>query len=125
MPKIPGAPVAPAAPAAPVAPSKPLQPAAPAAAPSATSAPVVQKPVSPKKETTRITLPPDPKSMPKATVKLNQTLPLSAPLPSPSVRTADFTPTDENQEEDPYMLYLSIAAAAVSIFAVATAFIAG
>jgi hypothetical protein len=121
-PKPPGAPIVPAAPAAPAAPIKPSLPVPPAASKVATG-PVAQKPVSPKKETTRITLAPDPKSIPKATVKLNQTVPLSAPLPSPSIKTANINPADDQQEEDPIMFYLSIAAAVVSLFAVVTAFL--
>jgi hypothetical protein len=66
-----------------------VKPAAATAAPGATVpggvprpaasgvAPVVSKPTSPKKETARIQLPPEPKSMPKATVKLEQTQPLA------------------------------------------------
>jgi len=124
MPKLPEAPAAPAAPAAPVKPAAPAAPA-PATAAKPPGGPAPQKPLAPKKETTRITLPPDPKTMPKATVKLNQTVPLSA-APAPAIKTANVTTAvEESQEEDPFMLYLSIAAIAVSIFAFATAFIAG
>ena len=87
---------------------------------------MVQKPITPKKETTRISLPPDPKSMPKATVKLNQTVPLSAPMPAPSIKQTNIATTTANsEEEDPMMLPLSIVALLASIFAVVTAFIAG
>ena len=69
-------------------------------------------------------MPPDPKTMPKATVKLNQTVPMSTPKPAPALKTADFT-TTEIPEEDSMMLPLSIAALVAAIFAVITAFIAG
>jgi len=85
---------------------------------------VIQQPVVPKKETTRITLPPDPKTMPKATVKLNQTVPLSTPRPAPALKTADIT-TTEISDDDPMMYPLSIAALVAAIFAVITALIAG
>ena len=39
-------------------------------------APVTAKAASPKKETARIQLPPDPKPLPKATVKMTQTRPV-------------------------------------------------
>ena len=87
---------------------------------------MAQKPVTPKKETTRIALPPDPKSMPKATVKLNQTAPLSTPMPAPSLKTVGVSTTTQNsEEEDPMMFPLSIAALVAAIFALATALIAG
>ena len=88
---------------------------------------MAQKPIAPKKETTRISVAPDPKSMPKATVKLNQTVPLSSPMPAPSIKHADIdtTSTQTSEEEDPMMLPLSIVALLASIFAVVTAYIAG
>ena len=90
------------------------------------ASPAAQKPVAPKKETTRIALPPDPRLMAKATVKLNQTAPLSAPMPAPSIKTASVaTTTQTSEEEDPMMLPLSIVALLAAIFALATAFIAG
>jgi hypothetical protein len=107
-------------------------PAAPTGAPIAAkpievAAPVAQKPTTPKKETTRIALPPDPKTMPKATVKLNQTAPLSAPMPTPALKTVGVatTTTPTSEEEDPMMLPLSIVALLAAIFAVVTALIAG
>jgi len=62
--------------------------------------------------------------MPKATVKLNQTVPLSTPRPAPSLKTADIT-TTEISDDDPMMYPLSIAALVAAIFAVITALIAG
>ena len=119
-------PVIPAAPAAPAAPVLPATPVAPVAnTPNAPAAPAAQKPVAPKKETTRIALPPDPKSMPKTTVKLNQTAPLSTPMPAPSIKTIGVATTDSPSQEDPMMLPLSIAALVAAIFVLVTAFIAG
>ena len=65
--------------------------------------------------------------MPKATVKLNQTVPMSQPKPAPTLHTADLTTTSvENQtEEDPMTVYLSFAALAASVFALLMAVMAG
>jgi hypothetical protein len=86
MPKPPGPPPAP--------PARPAPPAAPGAAPKAAAyaeaAPVAMKAAAPKKETARISLPPESKPMPKATIKLQQTQPL-AQAPAPSIRTAPAT----------------------------------
>ena len=101
----------------------PANPGAHSPVPAAS--PVIQKPIAPKKETTRIALPPDPKTMPKATVKLNQTVPMSAPMPTPAIRTADIATANEKTEEeiDPLMMPLSIVAFLAAAFAVATAFL--
>jgi len=64
--------------------------------------------------------------MPKATVKLNQTVPMSAPMPAPSIKTADITSHNETSgAQDPMMIPLSIVALLAAIFAVFTALIAG
>ena len=64
--------------------------------------------------------------MPKATVKLNQTVPISAPMPAPSIKTVGVTTTTpKTPDEDPMMLPLSIVAFLAAIFAIATALIAG
>jgi hypothetical protein len=76
----PGAPTAPLKPAAPTA---PLKPAPTAGLPKAPEAPGARPAAAPKKETARITLPPEgakPGGMPKATVKMGtQTAPLRQP----------------------------------------------
>jgi hypothetical protein len=106
-PKPPGAPAIPARPAAPGAsmpkppgppPAPAPRPAPPAAAPGAApkaaayaeAPPVAMKAAAPKKETARISLPPESKPMPKATIKLQQTQPL-AQAPAPTIRTAGAT----------------------------------
>lgn len=100
------------------------KPPVPPAAPSAPAAPV--KPVTPKKETTRIPVPPNPKTMPKATVKLNQTAPLAS-MPAPSIKTAEVQTGDAEQQAsaaDPFMLPFSIAAVVAAGFAFAMAILA-
>lgn len=108
--------------------AKPPQPSAPAAAPAAAApgAPLPPKPSVPKKETSRIPIPaaaPAPAAaglntpMPKATLKLQQTQPLSqAPVASvvktPAVNVA--TTTSVVTEADPVVLYASIAVFLVS-----------
>lgn len=86
-----------------------------------------QKPITPKKETTRITVPPGPKLMPKATVKLNQTVPMSQPKPAPALHTADLTTAVETStaEEDPMTFYLSFAVLAAALFTLVMAIMAG
>ena len=117
-PKPPGAPVIPSS--APAAAAKPAIPAP--AIPAKTAETGARKPVAPKKETTRISLPPDPKSIPKATVKLNQTAPLSTPMPTPSLKTADITTVtpETSEQDDPMMLPLSILALLAAAFALWT-----
>ncbi|MEO7933828.1 MAG: hypothetical protein ABIT76_11785 [Chthoniobacterales bacterium] len=92
-PTLPTAGVPPLAPAAPIA-----KPAVPAnvSAPKATSevAPVTMKP-SPKKETARIQIPAQAKDLPKATVRLQQTVPLTNPTSSikPAISPVTVTQT--------------------------------
>lgn len=122
MPPLPKPPVAPSAPVPPAAPSAPVPPSA-ASKPQTAAAPV--KPVTPKKETTRIPVPPNPKVMPKATVKLNQTAPLAS-MPAPSIKTAEVQTAEADQQNsvnDPLMLPFSIAALVAAVFAFAMAFL--
>ena len=80
------------------------------------------KPGAPKKETTRIQVPPEPKVMPKATVKLQQTVPM-APMPAPTIhKAAEGTETEAQQ--DPLLIPLGILAALSSAFAAAAAVLA-
>ena len=104
-------------------------PPVPASAPVAPSRPqpavVPVKPATPKKETTRIPVPPNPRTMPKATVKLNQTAPLAS-MPAPSIKTAEVQTADADQqpnEIDPFMLPFSIAAVIAAGFAFVMAFL--
>jgi len=82
----------------------------------------ILKPGAPKKETTRIQMPPEPKTMPKATVKLQQTVPM-APMPVPAIRTAVEGAETETQQ-DPLLVPLGILAAFSAAFAAAAAFLA-
>jgi hypothetical protein len=75
----------PSAPAAPVAP-----PAPPAPRTSEAVAPMTMKATQPKKETARIQLPPEPKPLPKATVRMQQTQPL-AQTPAAQASSATIT----------------------------------
>ncbi len=65
--------------------------------PAATNVPpVVNRPTAPKKETARIQLPPEPKSMPKATVKLEQTQPLPSTPRAPVAPAAGYQGAPES-----------------------------
>ena len=130
---------APSAPKPPMAPrpTVPLKPATPGALPVRPAAapvaqapapeaakPVVMKPAAPKKETARIQVAPEAKSMmPKATIRMQQTQPLSA-APAPALKAASLAVSGnaiEDEDDDPVvgvmswiMLVASIAAAALS-----------
>jgi hypothetical protein len=102
--------------ARPPAPLKPAVPVAPAASPE----PVTQRGAVPKKETARITIPTEgaKPSLPKATVKMQQTQPLakspSAIQTVPSLQTA---PLPSGPAADPLIGPLSIAAFVLSLVA--------
>lgn len=109
----------------------PLKPAAPVAAvpvaPAGVAQSVVQKSAAPKKETARITLPDETgkPSLPKATVKLQQTQPLvnRAALGATSVSlTEAITPVEP--ANDTVLNAMSIAALVVSIAALAATLVA-
>ncbi len=116
-------------------PTVPLKPA-PAAPTSAgpTPEPVTMKSASPKKETARITLPPEGAKppLPKATVKMQQTVPLTTPRPS-SIQAVPATMTSQapvlataasGPAADPLVGALSIAALVAVLAAAATAYMA-
>jgi hypothetical protein len=92
-------------------------------------APVTQRAASPKKETARITLPPEgggKPALPKATVKMQQTQPLvNRPAPtmstSPAVAAAAIS---SGAEADPLVAPLSIAAVVLSLVALITTYLA-
>lgn len=122
-----GTPAAPLKPAMPAIPGKPATapvplPVTPVPAPSAPplsaerSGPAILKPAAPKKETTRIQLPPDAKTMPKATVKLQQTAPM-IPAPAPAIKTAADIAENETQAGDGLVVPLSLGAAAAALLA--------
>lgn len=85
------------------------------------------KAASPKKETARIQVTPEPKrAMPQATIRMQQTQPLSQ-APSAAVRTitpAATTATAEPAAADPLVNILTWAVLAVSLAAAATAYLA-
>jgi hypothetical protein len=83
-------------------------------------APVIHKP-SPKKETTRIQMAPDPKTMPKATVKLSQSAP-AASAPAPTIRTSDL-PAPE-VEQDSLVGVLGALAAVVALISAILSYLA-
>ncbi len=102
-------------------------------APSAPGAPPIPptgtKPAQPKKETARIQIPPEPKPMmPKATVRMQQTQPMTqtqplAQAPSASIRTVE-TGMAATEAADPMVGVLSWAAVAVSLIALAISYLA-
>jgi len=112
--------------------AKPTIPLKPAAAPTSVAKPVAPEPVtqraaSPKKETARITLPPEggKPALPKATIKMQQTQPLvkqpGAPVttqssiqPSPALTSTVATAPVE-AEPDSLVGILSIAALVISL----------
>ena len=113
------------APSAPGAPSAPTAPSAPA--PKAPE-PMTQKAAQPKKETARITLPPDSgkaAALPKATVKMGQTQPLarapSAMAPAVFQPAAALAPA-EPEGPDTGTTIMSIAALVFSFAALGTAY---
>jgi hypothetical protein len=91
------------------------------------------KSASPKKETARITLPPEggKPPLPKATVKMQQTVPLTTPRPS-SIQAAPATITSQapaltmaaGPKADPLVGALSIAALVAVLAAAATTYMA-
>lgn len=116
--------------------ARPTVPLKPAPAPSAglvsapAGEPLTQKAASPKKETARITLPPEgtKSALPKATVKMQQTQPL-APRPStiqqaPAVAQAPSAALSSAGASDPLLGPLSIAALIAALAGVATVFMA-
>ncbi len=98
--------------------------------------PMTQKATSPKKETARITLPPESKSgtMPKATIKMQQTQPLvkqpgasasqSALQPAPALTTTTTAAIATDSAPDGTVTILSIAALIISLASLALVFLA-
>ena len=90
------------------------------------------KAAAPKKETARITLPPEGTSkpaLPKATVKMQQTQPLGARPQSaiqsmPSIQAAPLSMQSSGASADPAINPLAIAALVLSLAAAATAYLA-
>ena len=135
--KPPGAPGAPGGAPPPKPPSlgaRPTVPLKPAAAPASTGGaePVTMKAAQPKKETARITLPPEggsKPSLPKATVKMQQTQPLgarpqSAIQAAPSIQAAPLSQQSAGGPGDPAINPLAIAALVLSLAALGTAYAA-
>ena len=114
-------------------PTVPLKPAPAASAPGAPAAgaPSAPKPAQPKKETARITLPSESAakpSLPKATVKMQQTQPLvnkpaPALTPAAPVTAASHLPA-ASADADGTVNLMSIAALIVSIISLALVFFA-
>lgn len=107
-------------------PTVPLKPApSPSAGPTPAFEPVTQKGAAPKKETARITLPPEGTSkpaLPKATVKMQQTQPLqktqSAIQPAPQLQQqSPAMMQSSGPAADPLMGPLSIAAFVLTLVA--------
>jgi hypothetical protein len=71
---------------------------------------------APKKETARIQLPPDPKPLPKATVRMAQTQPLAA-APAASITKAAVSQAPAHAAGDGGNVPLAAAAAVVSVIA--------
>lgn len=116
--------------------ARPTVPLKPTPAPSAPGAPVgepvTQKAAAPKKETARITLPPEgatKAALPKATVKMQQTQPLvKTSAPSTASPTLVAAPIPSGPTADPLigalswaMLLISLAAAAIAYLIFSTA----
>ncbi len=112
-PKPPGAPAVPGArPAIPGAPAAPGAPKAPA---YAEAAPAAMKAAAPKKETARISVAPESKPMPKATIRMQQTQPLSS-APAPALRSAGgLASTAVVAEADPMVGVMSWIVLVVSL----------
>lgn len=83
------------------------------------------KPAAPKKETARIQIPPEARTvMPKATIKLQQTQPMSAgPMAAPKPATT-LAVADEDSEDDPVIGVMSWIVLAAAIAAAALSFLA-
>lgn len=146
-----GAPLAPRAPGLGAKPTLPARPAAPgaiaaAAAASAPPAPlapppgmistpkpaaaapgemVTMKAATPKKETSRISIPAASKAMPQATVKLQQSQPV-AQAPAAAIRSSSTRAVmlQEESETDSTFTILSIVAVVAALASVATNFLA-
>lgn len=112
-------------------PMAPLKPASAPAAPSAPGAPRPSEPVKaaqPKKETARITLPPEgaKAGMPKATVKMQQTQPLvrqpSTVQASPVIQQAALSMSPVSEGPDSGTTIMSIAAFIFSLAALGLSF---
>jgi hypothetical protein len=113
----PAMPPPPRPPAPPVAPSRP-------AVPPAASAGEAPKPASPKKETARIQIPPQPKTPAyKATVKLEQPKPTSA-APAPAIAVAPAAAVVAAPPVDSSVGVLSVVVAIASVVAVILSFLA-
>ena len=107
--------------ARPAVPLKPAVPVAPAAPPE----PVIQKGAVPKKETARITIPTEgaKPSLPKATVKMQQTQPMAkSPSAIQTVPTLQTAPLSAGPAGDPLIGPLSIAAFILSLAAAVIAY---
>ena len=117
-----GATLPPKPPALGARPTVPLKPAA------VVTEPITQRAAAPKKETARITLPPEGGSkpgLPKATVKMQQTQPL-VNRPAPAMNTAPALAHVGTgvAEADPMVVPLSIAAVVLSLIALITSYLA-
>ena len=119
LPPIPGSkPMVPGAPKPPVLGVKPSLPTAP----GAPTAPVSAAPVSPKKETARILIPPQPKTpLHKATVKLEQPKPATMATAAAIVSSAS---PESVVVEDSSVAILSWVVVAASVVALAISFVA-
>jgi hypothetical protein len=109
-------------------PMAPLKPASPPSAPGAPKAPEPVKAAQPKKETARITLPPEgaKAGMPKATVKMQQTQPLvrqpSTVQASPVIQQAALSMSPVSEGPDSGTTIMSIAAFIFSLAALGLSF---
>ena len=112
--------------------ARPTVPLKPTPAAGGEAEPVAMKAAAPKKETARITLPPEGTSkpaLPKATVKMQQTQPLGARPQSaiqsvPSIQAAPLSMQSSGASADPAINPLAIAALVLSLAALATAYLA-
>ena len=112
--------------------ARPTVPLKPTPAGGGEAEPVTMKAAAPKKETARITLPPEGTSkpaLPKATVKMQQTQPLGARPQSaiqsvPSIQAAPLSMQSSGASADPAINPLAIAALVLSLAALATAYLA-
>ncbi len=112
-------------------PAVPLKPTS-APAPGGGAEPVTMKSAQPKKETARITLPPDGggrPALPRATVKMQQTQPLgarpqSAIQSAPMIQSAPLSMQTSGASADPAVNPLAIAALVLALAALATAYMA-
>jgi len=105
--------------------ARPTVPLKPAPAAGGSTEPITQKAASPKKETARITLPPEGSKppLPKATVKMQQTQPL-VNRPQSAITTAPVAAVGVAAGEDSAINGMAIAALILSLVALATAYLA-